>query len=363
MKTNIHMRKIQSLSLTALLFLSTAVFAGNEDRAGEAGSSELLINPWGRSSGWGGANTSGATGLEAMNLNVAGLAYTSGTQVGYTNTSWLGGTDISINTAGLATRMGENGGVLGISVMSMTFGDIDVTTVDNPDGGLGTFSPNFFNMGLGYSKKFSNTISGGAVVRLVNQSISNVRANGVAIDAGVNYVTGDRDQLKFGITLRNIGPTMKYSGNGLSERYEDPSTEKELTISQRSNDFELPSLVNIGLTYDFYLGLSEDAMPDELSEHRLTVAGNFTSNSFTKDQIRLGVEYAFKEMFMLRTGYVYESDITNDEEAQTASNGLSAGATIEVPLGKSGNTLGIDYSYRTTRYFDGTNSIGVMLNF
>jgi hypothetical protein len=357
------MKNIKLGFLAVSLFFSTASFAGNEDRAGEAGASELLINPWGRSSGWGGANTAGATGLESMNLNIAGLAYTSGTQVGYTNTSWLSGTDISINSGGIANRMGENGGVLGISFMNVSFGDIDVTDYNNPDGGLGTFSPTYFNVGVAYSKNFSNTISGGIVLRFVNQSISNVSANGVAIDAGVNYVTGERDQLKFGITLRNVGPPMKYSGNGLSDRYEDPSTQKELTISQRSNAFELPSSVNIGLTYDFHLGLGEEAMPDELSEHRLTVAGNFTSNSFTKDQIRIGVEYGFKEMFMVRTGYVYESEITSEDDSQTASKGLSFGATIEFPIGKSGNTLGFDYSYRATRYFDGTNSIGVVLNF
>ena len=94
--------------------------------------------------------------------------------------------------------------------MAMSFGDIDITTADNPDGGLGTFSPNYFNIGIAYSKNFSNTISGGLVVKLVSEGISNVNATGVAIDAGVNYVTGDMRQMKFGITLRNVGPTMTF---------------------------------------------------------------------------------------------------------------------------------------------------------
>ena len=33
----------------ALAFISFDAFSGNEDRAGEAGASELLINPWARS--------------------------------------------------------------------------------------------------------------------------------------------------------------------------------------------------------------------------------------------------------------------------------------------------------------------------
>ena len=45
-------------------------FAGNEQRAGQAGASELLINPWARASGWGGANIAGVRGLEGIYSNV-----------------------------------------------------------------------------------------------------------------------------------------------------------------------------------------------------------------------------------------------------------------------------------------------------
>lgn len=355
--------KNYKIGVFALAFsLSFTLFAGNEDRAGEAGASELLINPWGRSSGWGGANTANAKGLEAMNLNVAGLAFTENIELVYTNTSWLSGTDITINAFGLAKRMGESGGVLGLSIMSMNFGELDITTTDNPDGGLGTFKPNYLNIGAAYSKNFSNTISGGLVVKLVSQSISNVRASGVAIDAGVNYVTGDNDRLKFGIAIRNLGPTMRYSGNGLSSRVDIPNEDKELTVNQRSNDFELPSLINIGLSYDFYL-LADSSSEGGRTEHRITPAGTFTSNSFTSDQFRLGLEYAFREMFMVRTGYIYENNSTNEDDTRTTAAGPTFGATIEVPIGKAGTRLGIDYSYRVTRTFDGTNAIGLKLSF
>ena len=35
-----------------LLFTISHSFAGNPQRAGQAGASELLINPWARTSGW-----------------------------------------------------------------------------------------------------------------------------------------------------------------------------------------------------------------------------------------------------------------------------------------------------------------------
>ena len=67
------MKRIFNTSfIVALLALSTSSFAGNKDRAGQAGASQLLINPWARSSGWAGANSASVTGLEATYTNIAG---------------------------------------------------------------------------------------------------------------------------------------------------------------------------------------------------------------------------------------------------------------------------------------------------
>ena len=59
--------------LMALALVSGQSFAGNEDRAGSAGATELLINPWARSSAWGTAGISSIKGIESMFSNVAGL--------------------------------------------------------------------------------------------------------------------------------------------------------------------------------------------------------------------------------------------------------------------------------------------------
>ena len=56
-------------------------YAGNKDRSGEAGASELLINPWARSSGWGNVNTASVQGLEGMFINPAGVAFTPKTEL------------------------------------------------------------------------------------------------------------------------------------------------------------------------------------------------------------------------------------------------------------------------------------------
>ncbi len=79
-------------------------FAGNKDRQGQAGASELLINPWARSSGWGAVGVSSTRGIEAIYNNVAGLAFTTGTELRFAHTTWLKGSDINIYSFGFSQK-------------------------------------------------------------------------------------------------------------------------------------------------------------------------------------------------------------------------------------------------------------------
>ncbi len=342
--------------LTALILNTVDVQAGNKDRSGQAGAPELLVNPWAASTGWGGVNTANARGVESMFCNIAGLSFVNKLELNFNQTYWLKGSDIGISNFGLGVRAGETG-VIGISVFSMNFGELDVTTTDQPEGTGATFKPSLLNFALAYSKTFSNSISAGLTIRIISESIPDASAQGIAIDAGVMYVTGAREQAKFGIALRNLGPTMKFTGDGFSIKAFFQGDDYSMSVFQRSESFELPTQLRIGASYDFYIG--------EIS--RLTAAGNFTSNSFSKDQFTLGLEYGLKEYLMLRAGYTYEDGITAgvDDPARTnAYKGLSLGASIEVPLSrKSDLKLGVDYAYQTTDNFDGTQVFGVRLKY
>jgi hypothetical protein len=349
--------KITMLSAGILLVIALPCIAGNKDRAGQAGATELLINPFARSSGWGSANTAGVHGLEAMYLNVGGMAFTQNTELLFCHTNWLGGTGIGINSFGFTQRVGATGAI-GLGIMSMDFGDIDITTTDLPEGGIGTFHPTYSNIALSFAKGFSQSIYGGLVVKGISESIADVSARGVALDAGIQYVTGKFEHIKFGISLRNVGPRMRYTGDGLGFKGVAPSGVYAMTVNQRSADFDLPTLINIGGTYDFYF--SKDSL--SMKTNRITAAGNFTSNSFSKDEFRVGLEYAWKSMFMVRAGFIYEDGIISDEDRTSAFTGPSCGASIELPFGKRGSTFAIDYSYRATNPFNGVHSFGARIN-
>ena len=351
---------IASLAIAGLFtFNCNTLKAGNPDRTGQEGATELLINPWARSSGWADANVAGSRGLEAMFTNVAGTAFTKKTELIFDYTDYLKGTGININTLGLTQHVGQTGAI-GLSIMSMRFGNIPITTTSNPDGGLGTFSPQFMNIELSYAKGFSDNIYGGIGVKVITEKIPNLSTRGVALDAGIQYVTGKHDQIKFGIALKNVGPRLQYSGDGLSFKTAVPAATlpQTMTVNQRAAQFELPSLLSIGAGYDFYL--SQDSISRKT--HRITAMGTFVSNSFENDQFKIGAEYGWKNMLMVRAGYTYQKGITKADTRTTWYTGPTAGFTVEVPFGKNKSTVALDYSYRASDIYSGTHTFGVRVN-
>lgn len=347
------MKRTLAILAVLPLWAGASVMAGNPDRAGSAGATQLLINPWSRSAGWGMANSASLRGVESMYGNVAGLSRVNRTELMFSSTQWLSGSGVNINSIGVGQKLGSSG-VLGISATTLSFGDIDVRTYDNPEGGRGTYRPSMSNIGLAYSKSFSTSIHGGILLRVISESIANVRTSGVCFDAGIQYVTGEKENLHFGIALKNVGPAMAFSGDGLSVQGLLINGSDQLSLEQRSQAFEVPSLLNIGLAYDWHI----------TEMHRLSFAGTFISNSFTKDQGIIGVEYAFRKMLHLRGGFLYEDGITSDTERTTVLTGPSAGLSVDLPFGaEKKSAFAVDYSYRSTNPFAGIHSVGVRISF
>ena len=352
-------RILTGVILCILMVPSITANAGNDDRRGTAGAPYLLINPWVKSSGWSGVNTANGTGVDALFSNVAGLARTTGTEVSFGYTSWLQNSGVSNIAAGLAQSLGDFG-VLGLSVSSMNFGSIERTTVNSPEiGNNGTFRPSIMNVAVSYGKAFSTSIYAGATLKLLTESIDNVSSTAFAIDAGVQYVTGENYELKFGIALKNWGPSASFSGDGLSINTMPENAGHFMTTEQRSASYELPSSLNIGMSYDILFAENN---------HRITIAGNFASMAFGKDQYTLGLEYGFMKFFMLRAGYTYEEKLTTDiydeSGSTTLMNGLACGASVMAPLskakaGKNAMNLALDYSFRLTKIMGGIHSLGI----
>ena len=151
----IKTQKLVFICLCSLISFTLFAQTAGDERTGQAGAFELLINPWAQSSGIAGANTASVRGLESSFLNVAGLTGIEGTELVFSNASWFA--DISINAFGFGQKIGDTG-TMSLAIMSLDFGEIERTNNQNPNGGIGTFSPQFMNIALSYAKKFTYNI-------------------------------------------------------------------------------------------------------------------------------------------------------------------------------------------------------------
>lgn len=363
-------KKIFLAGLAGILPLAQ-LMAGNDTKRGQAGAVELLINPWARSAGMAGANSGIIRGVESMGLNVAGLSAVRRTEFNFCSALYLVGSDVRVNSLGFGTKVGD--GVMGLTMSSFNLGDFYETTVDNPDGTGIIFSPQIFNFGAAYAKNFSKRISAGLLVRGASQSAYSASVFGLAFDAGIQYQTGPRKEFKFGVSLLNLGPKISFGGSALSNRGTIQGTGYSQTVGLLPAAFEQPSMLNLGVGYDFYV-------ENESMNLKLTPCFNFRSNSFTSDQYMVGIQAGLNERFMVRAGYDYQEGNLNAADATTANLGPSFGASFQMPFTRTrsgemsavnddlhegavkSKVFGFDYSYTTTRYFGGTHRFSLILS-
>jgi hypothetical protein len=348
------MNKKNTFLFVLYCMIAGAAMAGNPDRQGEAGANQLLINPWARTAGFHAMNTSIVSGTDAFFLNIAGLSRIERMQFQVAHTNYLSGTDLSLNSLGFAQRLGK-GGAFGFYLSSFDLGDFESTSEDTPEGSTATFSPSFFNLGISYSHLFSNKVSVGFTAKMVNEAITNASARAFAFDGGVQYVTGPKDNFKFGVSLRNVGSKMRFTGEGLSKQLPNPGPTFDYpnTYYERSAAYELPSQLNIGFSYDWLFG----------KVNRLTFMSNFTSNAFSRDQGGAAVEFAMGKVFAVRCGYKTEFSTTKESVQASIDNGVSAGFSIATPVRRNSTTrIALDYGYRTTTVFKGIHNLGIRLD-
>jgi len=339
------MMKLRFVGIVCLLTMaSMQMFAGNESKIGTAGASEILLPVGARETAMGGTGLAMMDGVESIHWNPAGFAGGwdgSSVSAMFSHMDYLATTKLDYAAIGL--NLGDVGNI-GLSLRSFSWGDIQETTEDQPDGTGRTFSPSYLTLGLTYGKSLTDRISIGFTGKFISETILRTSATGFALDAGVIYKVGGAGPLsglRFGVALKNIGPNMQFSGDDLARTAVPPNSAPgavAVPMSFTSQSFEIPSSFEMGVGYDYKL--EED--------HRLSGNVQFNNMNFGSDQYRIGGEYSYKEILFLRGGYVGTSGTT----AQYVFGG-TFGVGVNYDLG--GIVVEADYAYMAARIFDGIN--------
>lgn len=337
------------LVMSGMLFVSA--FAGNINRTGTAGAQELLIPVGARSIALGGSNIAFVSGADAIYWNPAGLSRSQfGTEAQFSHMTYIADIGVEYGAVGVTA---EGIGTFGFSLKSIDFGNIPVTTEENPDGTGQTYSPTYVTAGITYSRMLSDRISVGANVNLISESIMSTSATGFSVDAGVQYNGLGIPELKLGVVVRNVGPNMRYAGSNLLRQ---GTTVGDIRGTQwydvQAAAFELPSQMQIALAYDKKL--------DDMND--VTVFSNYENNNYQDDIWKFGAEYSFHNILFLRGGYNLSPNAPNDPLGNTVQlYDYTFGAGINYDLG--GVTMALDYAYRHVQYFDANNVFTLMLGF
>jgi len=334
--------------LILLIIGSQSVFA-SAPKMGTSGASELLIPMGARNVAMAGANIANISGTNAIYWNPAGLSILETGEASFSYMDYFADMKVSYLTAGF--RAGKLG-VLGVSLQVMDIGDINVTTIEMPEGTGEVLSPDYITAGITYANRFTDRISFGTNLKVVSEKLGNMSASTVAFDLGLQYVSPFG--IAFGVTMKNIGGDLQYDGNAHEFDTNVPWANPNATTRKTKLDLathELPTSMNMGLSYMYNLG--------ELGN--LNLSGVYNNNSYELDHISVGAEFGLKDMLFLRAGYMsmlYPDDWEWDKESQF---GLSMGFGLN--LNFAGTNIMFDYANRPMELFDANQYFSVSFGF
>jgi len=339
------MKKINLLVL--LMFIAISSLFAQGERIGTAGAPELLIPVGGRGVAMGGATLTNSVGVDAIFWNPANIAR-SNHSVGVLASHMNYFADIGVEYGAASVNVGSFGSI-GLSIKSLSFGDINKTTVQHPDGVGQTYSPQYTTLGLSYSKMLSDRVSVGTNINYVTETIDLVSASGFSFDFGVTYSNlAGIEGFDMAVILKNIGADMKFDGSGLFTKANAGDTRGSQLYKIDPAAFSLPTILDIALGYEMRF---DDA-------NSLQIEGTFSNHNYYVDQYKIGAEYNFDNLLFLRGGYNYTSEFDPNETLYK----FYAGFGINYNVG--GVDLMLDYAYMPTEFFSDTHnfSLGLGIN-
>lgn len=320
---------------TLLILLLVTINANSQDKVGTVSAPFLSLASSARGTAMGGAFVAIANDENALIYNPGGLAQISRNTVSFSNANYFVGSSYQDFSAIIKSG---NADVFAIRAFVLNYGEMEVTTIQNPDGTGELFTPLDLSIGLTYSRFLTTNFSFGATAKYVSQQIWNSKATGFAVDLGVLY-RSDFKNLRIGMSITNFGTDMTMTGDNLKQAYdiapENNGNNDRLPVYLATNAWAMP--------LNFRVGLAMDVLKTNLNTVTMAVDAKHPSDN--SESIDIGLEYGFKNLVFLRAGY--RNMFTNIK----SDAGFTAGFGLNYEL-NSQNMLRIGYSYQQHEYLD-----------
>ncbi len=297
------MKKIVNIILVLSFFTFTAgelLSVPNESsgssggqfvKVGAAGSQFLKIGVGARANGMAGAYGGVANDLTSVFWNPAGLADVKGIGADFSYTSWFSG--FSHNYGAVALPIGSSF-TAAIHVMSFNSNNIEITTIEKPEGTGLFYTVGDLSAGATISGYLTDQFSFGFTAKYIYNSFGSLTAGGLAFDVGTMYETGIQG-IKLGFSIHNLGSQLQYSGQDLNKTLKPVTAlnAQAIDVSMMSSAYSIPLI--------FRAGVSSAVISDETN--KLIAAFDFVTNSDTKEQYAFGLDYTWRNIVSVRAGY------------------------------------------------------------
>ncbi len=279
-------------------------------RSGISTAQFLKIGVGGRATAMGDAFVAVSDDASALYWNPAGLAYSKQNEIIFSHNEWV--VDIKHEFIGATYKLSGND-VIGVSFTSLHMDDMPVTTEVLPQGTGEYFSVGDIAFGLTYSRRMTEQFSFGGTVRYIESTLDKLKMRGFMIDLGTMYWTG-LGTTRFAVAITNFGNELSPDG-------------KVVLFGKREKSdwqsFSPPTMFRIGFALE----------PYQTDMHRITSSIQLNHPNDNSENVSIGAEYAWKEIFFARGGYKLNVD----------EQDFTFGAGLRVPLGIANVT--VDYAY------------------
>ena len=330
-----------------IMLLATSLFGQATDvsKRGTTAAPFLSIGQGTRATGMGSAYVALANDPSALYWNPAGITKVNGVGFLVDHTKWFA--DIDYNFIGITYNLGDFG-TIGASFTTSNIGEMNVTTIEKPEGTGETFTATDAAFSFAWAIQLTENFSIGFNPKFVYQNIWKTSSTAIAIDLGVQYVT-PFDGMILGMSISNFGTKMKLEGNSTLVLYDpDPNStgnNGNIPAYLETDSWELPVNFRVGIAYE----------PLKLDMHKIVIAVDALHVSDNYESVNIGGEYTFNDLFSVRGGY--KSLFLKDSEET-----FSLGAGIKQLL--LGNVaVQFDYAYQDFGRLDNIQKFSVSITF
>ena len=347
--------KYRTITLIILLFAFSAnSMLFSQESSGELNAIHtvvpfLTIAPDSRAGALGDAGVATSPDVYSMHWNPAKFAFIDGKGgIGVSYSPWLRNLVPDINIAYLSGyyRLDKNQ-VLSTSLVYSSLGDVDFTDFY---GNLErVFKPNEWSFDLGYSRLFTDNLSGGIAFRFIYSNLTGgFYSGGEATKAGLSVAAdistyyqkelslfSKEGMIAFGINFSNIGSKMSYSDAQTSDFIPmnlrlgtsytlDLDAFNKMTVTFDINKLLVPTppIYDISNPDSIIAGKDPDVgVPVAIFQSFVDAPGGF-KEELREFTISLGTEYWYNDQFALRAGYFHENETKGNRKYFTAGGGF-----------------------------------------